>query len=56
METLVGVEQKFQPLPSWQGEISPTRQQRVLLALDKASARPGETGVFALADLVQGIL
>src|SRR5438876_2457176 len=56
VQTLVGVEQQFQSPPSGKGEVSPAGQQRVLLALDEASPRPGEAGVFALADLVQGFL
>ena len=56
VQPLVGVEQQLQALPSREGEVSPARQEGVLLALDEPAFRPGESGVFALADLVHGLL
>jgi hypothetical protein len=56
VQSLVGVEQQLQRFLSREGEVAPARQQGILLALDEATPRAGEPAVFALADLVQGIL
>ena len=55
-QSFVGVEEQLQPLLARDGQVVPARQQRELLALDEAASWSGEPAVFALANLVQGIL
>ena len=56
VQPLVGLEQQLQRLSSPEGQVLPARQQGVLLPLDEAAFLSREAGVFALADLVHGLL
>ena len=53
IEALVGGQQQLEGPPTFQGGVLVARQQRVLLALDEASALAAEAVIFGLAHLVE---
>src|SRR5258705_1620251 len=53
VESLVHAEQRLQGLASFETEVLPARQQRVLLSLDKASVFARKPPVFAFSHLIQ---
>src|ERR1043166_8371542 len=53
VEPLVGAEQSLQSLAAFQSQIVPTRQQRVLLPLDKAAVFATKPAIFALSHLIE---
>lgn len=55
LSPFVGLEQELQGLTSLLREVLPTREQRVLLTLDEASALARQSLVLALAHLVEGL-
>src|SRR5262245_25278905 len=55
VEPAVGGQEQLQRLTPFVAEVGGRREQRVLLAFDEAVVVAGDAGIFALADLVQGL-
>ena len=56
VQSFVGVKEQLQTPTTLGVQVSPTRQERVLLAFDEASAWARQACIFALANFVQGLL
>ena len=56
VEPLVGSQQRLQGLPAIEGQVVVAGQQDVFLTLDVTPVFSLKTGIFALSDLVQGVV